>query len=188
MQVWQCQEPFAMITNLSKLYFRFRIFVLLVQTEKVISMNSGTSTSSWKPWRWVRFDMIFPMRNIYINSNLKPLTKFNRSSRSTGFKYILRWNISQIITKTVPISTRIVISYAMKLGIPLWIWWKVKGNSNLIRISQLGRGAGGGRIVEQILASEERKKFKRARWCESRSGIRVRKLTIWVRLFGIEQW
>ena len=34
---------------------------------------------------------------------------------------ILPWNISQMMTKTIPISTRIVISYAMKLGIPLWI-------------------------------------------------------------------
>ena len=65
----------------------------------------------------MRFDLIFSMRDIYINSNLNPLTKFTSSSRSTKFKDILPWNISQMITKTVPISTRIVISYAMKLGI-----------------------------------------------------------------------
>ena len=42
-----------------------------------------------------------------------------------------------MITKTIPISTRIVISNAMKRSIPLWIWWKVNGNwdNNLIRIS-----------------------------------------------------
>ena len=41
MQVWQLQEPFAMITNLSELYIRFRRFILLVQIKKVISMIYG---------------------------------------------------------------------------------------------------------------------------------------------------
>ena len=43
---------FATITSLSELYFRFRRFILLVQTKKVISMNYGSSTRSWKPWTW----------------------------------------------------------------------------------------------------------------------------------------
>ena len=76
--------------------------------KKGISMNYGSSTSCWKPWRWVRFDLILMMRDIYINSNLNPLTKFTSSNRSTEFKDILPWNISQMITKTIPISTRIV--------------------------------------------------------------------------------
>ena len=67
----------------------------------------------------LRLDLILPMRNIYINSNLKPLTKFANSSRSTELKDIFQWNISQMITKTVPISTTIVISYSMKQVIPL---------------------------------------------------------------------
>ena len=29
------------------------------------------SMSSWKPWGWVRLDLIFAIRDIYINSNLK---------------------------------------------------------------------------------------------------------------------
>ena len=33
------KNPFATITSLSELYFRFRGFILLVQTKKVISMN-----------------------------------------------------------------------------------------------------------------------------------------------------
>ena len=37
----------------------------------------------------------YTMRVIYINFNLNPLTKFNSSSRSTKFKDILTWNISQ---------------------------------------------------------------------------------------------
>ena len=67
----------------------------------------------------MRLDLIFSMRDIYISSNLNPLTKFTSSSRSTELKDILAWNISQMITKTIPISTRIVISYVMKRGIPL---------------------------------------------------------------------
>ena len=139
MQVWQLQELYATITSLSELYFRSRRNILFAQTKKVISMNCG-STSNWKPWRWVRLDLIFSMRDIYISSNLNLLTKFTSSSRSTKLKDILPWNISQMITKTIPISTRIVISYVMKQGIPLWISWKVNGNwdNNMIRILQWG--------------------------------------------------
>ena len=54
------------------------------------------------------------MRDIYINFNLIPLTKFTSSSRSTEFKDICPQNICQMITKTAPISTRIFISYVMK--------------------------------------------------------------------------
>ena len=39
------KNPFATITSLSELYFRFRRFILLVQTKKVISMNYGSGTS-----------------------------------------------------------------------------------------------------------------------------------------------
>ena len=67
-----------------------------------------TYGSSWKPWRWVRIDLILSMGDVYINPNLNPLTQFTSSSRSTKFKDILLWNISQMITKTTPISTRIV--------------------------------------------------------------------------------
>ena len=35
----------------------------------MISMNYGSSTSSWKPWRWMRLDLIFSMWYIYINPN-----------------------------------------------------------------------------------------------------------------------
>ena len=51
----------------SELYFRIRRFVFLVQMKKVISMNCGSSASCWKPWWWVRLDLIFSMRDIYIH-------------------------------------------------------------------------------------------------------------------------
>ena len=89
-------------------------------------------------WNLLRLDLTLSMRDIYINSNLNPLTKFNSSSRSTKFKVILPCNISQMITKTISISTRTVVSNAMKQGTTLWI--KCKGNedwdNNMIRISQ----------------------------------------------------
>ena len=132
------KNSFATITSLSELYFRFRRFILLVQMKKVISMNYDSSTSCWKPWWWVRLDLIFPMRDIYINSNLNLLTKFTSSSRSTKFKDILPWNISQMITKTIPVSMRIVISHTMKRSTLFWVYWKVNGNwdNDMIRISQ----------------------------------------------------
>ena len=66
-----------------------------------------------------RLELILAMRDTYINSNLNPLTKFTSSNRSTEFKGILPWNISEMVLKTIPISMRIVISYAIKQGIPL---------------------------------------------------------------------
>ena len=129
------KNPLAVITNLFELYFRFRRFIPLIQTKKVIFMNYGSWESSWKPWRWLRLDLILMMKDIYINSNLNPLTKFTSSSRRTEFKDILPSNISRMFMKTVPINMRIVIGYAMKQGIPLWTWSKVNGNgdSNMTR-------------------------------------------------------
>ena len=49
-----------------------------------------------------------------MNPNLNPLIKLTRSSRSTEFKNILTWSLSQMITKADLISMRVVISYKMK--------------------------------------------------------------------------
>ena len=84
---------FATITSLSELYLRIRRFFSLVQTKKVISMNYGSSTSSWKPWRWVRLDLILTMRDIYINCNLSSLTKYT-SNRSIEFIKISSYGAS----------------------------------------------------------------------------------------------
>ena len=109
------RNPLTLITSLSELYCRFWRFIVLVQAKKEISMNYGSSTCCWNPWRWVKFDLILMMSDIYINSNLNLLTEFTSSSRSTEFKDILPWNILQMITKTIPISMKIVISYAMRI-------------------------------------------------------------------------
>ena len=63
----------------------------------------------------MRLDLIFTMGDIYTNFKLDPLTKF---SRSTEFKDIFPWNISQMNTRTIPISMRVVMSSAMKREIP----------------------------------------------------------------------
>ena len=57
---------------------------------------------------------IYVYMYIYINPHLDPIIKFHNSSRSNKFKDILPWTISQMIIKTVPISTRIAIRHVMK--------------------------------------------------------------------------
>ena len=119
------KNPFSTIASWSELHCRCRKFILSVQTKKEISMWYNSSTNSWKPWRCTRCNLIFTVRDIYINFNLDPL---RWSSRSTKFKDNFPWNISQMITKTIPINSRIVISCAMKSGIPFGVLMKVKGN------------------------------------------------------------
>ena len=45
------RNPFATITSKSELYFIFKRFFFVGTNEKS-AMNYGSSTSSWKPWRW----------------------------------------------------------------------------------------------------------------------------------------
>ena len=160
-----------MITSLSELYFRIRRFILLVQMKKVISMNYDNSTSSWKPWRWVRFDLIFSMRDIYINSNLNPLTKFtSSSSRSTEFKPMehLSNNHKDRPNQNENIH-KLCNETSMETDKTTW--------------SEFPNG--GKAFAEKIIASEQRNKSKRAGLWESQSGIRIGKLTIWARSFEI---
>ena len=130
----------------------------------MISMNYGSSKSCLKRWRWVRFDLILLTRDIYINSNLNSLSELTSNSGSTDFKDILPWNISQMITETIPISTKIVISYALKRDILFWVYWKVNETETTIW-SEFSNGRKS--IVEQILVSEEISKSKRAGLWES---------------------
>ena len=100
---------------------------------------------------WRRLERILSMRDIYINSNLNPRTKSTTSSRSTGFEDILPQNMSQMITKTIPIRTR---SETM--------WWnkasccEYDGKSmetEKTKWSEFPNGWKG--LVEQILVSEQ---------------------------------
>ena len=175
---WQLEESFCnsyqpvwTLLWIQKLYS--------VCTKEVISMNYGSGTSWWKPWRWVSFNLILTMRDTYVNVDLNPLTKFtSRSSRKTEFKDILPWNISQMIMKTIPISTRIVISYAMKQDTVFSLLesqWKLRQQQDQkfqCRESRCKRN-----INIRI------NKSKRAGLCESQWGIQAGKLDIWVRSF-----
>ena len=153
---------------------------MLVQTKNVTSMNYGSSTSSWKPWRWVRLDLTLVMRGIHVASNQNPLTKFTPCTWSTEIKDILPWNISQMIRKTVPNSKRIVISYAMKWAIGFQFGRKSM-KTEKTTWSEFPSGEKG--ILEQILS--QKKKSKRAGLWKSQPGTRIGKLTVWVKSFKI---
>ena len=179
------KDPFATDTSLSSLSE--------LQIQRIYSVGTNKKSDFYElwqqhkqlgPWRWVRLELIFTMRDTYISSNLNLLTNFTSGSRKTEFNDILQWNIFQIITKTVPVSRRIIISYAIKRGIPFWLWRKVNGNwhNNMIRISQWKKA-----VVEQILLSEEKKKSKGTGLWKSQSGIRVATLTNWWRSFETEK-
>ena len=97
---------FAMITSLSELYFRFKRFVLLVKMKKkkkrflwamAAAQAAENHGDEWGLTWYLQW-------GIYINSNLNPLTKITSSSRSTKFKDILLQNMSQMITKTIPLK------------------------------------------------------------------------------------
>ena len=107
------KNPSSKITILCELYFRPRRLLLFIQLKKVISMDYDSSTSSWKPWRWVRLNLILTMRDIYINPNLNLLTKLTNNSRSTEFKDIFPWQ------HTIPVSMRVVRNYFTKQDIPM---------------------------------------------------------------------
>ena len=142
--------------------------------KKVISMNCGSCQSSWRSWRWMRLDLILSMRDICINSNLNPLTKSTSSSRSTKSQDILPWNISQMIMKSAPISTK-VVRLSDELGHP---HCEFDGKSMETVTTTWSEFPNGGKSIR-------RNEFKRAGLWKSQSGIQVGKLVIWVRLFEI---
>ena len=153
------------ITSLSEFYFRRRRFILLVQTKKVISVSLI----------WYFLWGIYTSIPTWIHSQ-----NLLAAAETPSLKISPPWNISQMFTKTISISLRIFISYMMKRGILLWIWWKFNGNwdHSMIRISQW-------RESHSRTNTNIKKKSKRAGLWESKSGIQVGELTIWVRSFEI---
>ena len=116
------KNPFTTITSLSELYCSCRRFILMVQTKYLVSVSCSSSLSSCKPWRWVKLDLIFTMRDICINIIFNPLKKFSSSRRSTEFKDLVH-------------STR---EYSKVSRRKFWVWKKINGNwdNNIFRISQ----------------------------------------------------
>ena len=90
------------------------LFCWYIKIKKVISMNYGSTT-------WTH------SQNSLVAAEAPSL---KISSHGTS--------LNEMITNTTLINTRIVISYAMRQGIPFWVYWKVNGNwdNNMIRASQ----------------------------------------------------
>ena len=125
----------------------------------MIFMNYDSSTSCWKPWRWVRLDLVFTMRDIHQFQSEPTLTEFTSSSINTKFKDILPWNISQVITKTAPISKRIVINYAMKRDIP----FEFDQKSMETKTTTWSEFSSGGKAIVKQKLTEEINKSKTTR-------------------------
>ena len=91
-----------------------------------------------------------------------------------------------MISKTILINTGIVISYAIKRGRPTgnMMESQLKLRQKYDQKFPMERTKA---IVQNVLASDERNKSKRAGLIKSQSGIRVGKLTITVRSFEIEK-
>ena len=146
---WEVIDPFVLLAYASLTASRPFLQWLLACVN--FTLDSEDISCWWKWKEWFLWAMVVAKvdenhredwgLNWYLQWYIhqfqpNPPTKFTSNSRSTEFKDILWWNISQLIPKTVSSSMRIVISYAMKWGIPFW--WKVNGNldNNMIRISQ----------------------------------------------------
>ena len=130
-QVWRLQEPFATITSLSEFpldskdlfsWYKQKMWILSTMAAAQAAENHG---DEWGLTWYLRWRM---------HSSIPTLT---HSQNSLAEAEVLLCNIPQVITKTTPISMRIVKSYGMKWAIPFWVWWKVKRNwdKNMIRIS-----------------------------------------------------
>ena len=137
--------------------------------QKNVSMNYGRNTNSWKPPKWVRLDLIFTMRDIFIHSHLNPLTNSSAAAEALSLKISCHGT-------SVHINRRIVISSTVKRGIPFWGWWEVNRNwdNHKIRISQWRES----HCRTNTSSPEEINKSKKAELWKSQSGIQVGKLTI----------
>ena len=164
----EVKNPFATITSLPELYFRFTRIILLVKMKKKgflwtmaaaqATENHGDELSLTWYLRWGIYTSI-PTRTHSQNSIA--------AAEASEFKDILSSNISQMITKIIPIRTRIDVTTETTT-------WSEFPN-------------GGKAIVKQILLSEEINESKRAGLWKSQSRIKVGNLTIWGRSFVTEK-
>ena len=153
------KNPFSTIINLSERCFRFR-FILLLQRKKVISMNYGSNTRSWKSWRWERLYLILLVRDIYINFNLNLLTKITSSNRRT--EWVWRYPPMDHLSsdhKESPNQQENSHKKCNELGKPI----VNDGKSKETETTTWSEFPNGGKaIIEQILASEEINESRRA--------------------------
>ena len=114
---------------------------------------------------WSHFFVLAMLKN---NVCINPCS----STTSTKFKDILPRFISKMVTKTIAINTRIVITFALYGAFPSEFDRKSMETKTL---TWTKFPTGDKAIVLQILASEERNTSKRAGLWESQSGIWVGK-------------
>ena len=145
------KNPFATFISLTKLLFRCRRFILLVQQKKWFLSTMAASQAVENHGDEWGFSWYLEW-GIYTSI---PIWNHQQSSVTAAEVTIS----TQIIMKTIQISTRIVMSGEIKGGIPFWVWREVKWNWDkiIIRIPN-----GEKVIVEQTPASEEINKSKRA--------------------------
>ena len=132
------------------------------EQKKIISINYGCSTSSWKPWRWVRFDMILFMRDIYISSNLNHL----QNSLAAAEHWVKDPNKHKNSHKQCD-----------ERGISCCEYDGKSMETVTTKCSEFPNG--GKAVVEQILASEEINKSKTAELWELQSGILKMTSQVW---------
>ena len=87
------KNHFATIAGLSKLGFRDRRCSLSIKMKETLSTSYCSSTSSWKPYKWMKLDLILTMRDLNISCNLINISIFK-------LQVISLWNYTtfQLIT------------------------------------------------------------------------------------------
>ena len=176
------KNPFATITSLSELYFRFRKLFSQCTQNKWFLWTAAAQAAENRRDEW---GLTWYLRwGIYTS-----VPTWTHGQNSLAAEEALSLKISYHGTSfidrlDIQIIMRMVISYAMKRGIPLWIWQKVNGNwdNNVIRISQWSESH-----CRTNTSVRKRNKSKIVGLWESLSGIRWGKLIIWVRSFEIEK-
>ena len=95
---WEVMDFFVLLAYASLVASRTllqRLLACLNFTLESEDLSFWCQRKKWFLWwmqhkqlktSWVRLDLIFSMRDIHINSNLNPLTKFTSSSKSGEFK------------------------------------------------------------------------------------------------------
>ena len=139
------------------------------------------STSSWKPLWWMRFDLIFMMKDMYINSNLDLIKKFcSRSGNAKSKDPSLECLTND--QEDIPVSMAIFKNCALKRNMPFGFERKWMDTEATTWPDEKAT-TWGKSIVEQILGSEEYIKSKRVVLWESQIWIHVWMLTIGVKWF-----
>ena len=110
------KKPFATITSLSELYFRFRrLFCWYKQKTAFYELWHQCKQLKTMEMSEVRPDIY--NEGWYGNSNLNSSQNSLTAAEALSLK-ISSHGTSLKWSRTIPITTRIIISYAMKQGIP----------------------------------------------------------------------